>query len=224
MILYGYGLGDPVNGADRSGLAMSWVCTPTPPNGAGCGTNPSCRNPVVGVDCWYSDYTSVTAPAPPPAEPMGSPIAPNIGIPPASPYATGPQGHPSGPSGVGTAAIATVSQPTAEPTKLEGPNLKAALRALVATWVTDLVADYANRQPCGPMKQTLHSAATIGYTAAGGEFAAVSVRAGLGAAVTPPGVDVLALGMSAMFAAASGDSLGKAWAQGELAFSKDGCR
>lgn len=77
---YGYGLGNPVNGADRSGLAMQWVCSATPPNGAGCGTNPSCRNPVPGVECWFGDYTSVTAPAPPPADPMVNPFAPNIGI------------------------------------------------------------------------------------------------------------------------------------------------
>jgi hypothetical protein len=122
------------------------------------------------------------------------------------------------------APAATATQITADPTKAEGPNWKAGLRGLFATIATDLLAAYADRQPCGTKKQTLHSIATLGYTAAGVEFTALSIRAGLGAAVTPPGIDILSAGISLGFAYGAGDTLGKAVAQGELAFSDGGCR
>ena len=94
MNQYGYGLGDPVNSTDRSGLA-SQVCIKVPAGTPGCGTNPSCRNPSPDVECWatngsYLDNTSVTAYVPP-LEPLVTPAS-NIGIPPASAYPTGPTG------------------------------------------------------------------------------------------------------------------------------------
>jgi RHS repeat-associated protein len=71
---YGYGLGDPINRTDRSGLASVFQCKATPPGGAGCGTNPSCVSPTVGVECWYAgeaETITVTAPGPPPDDKNG---------------------------------------------------------------------------------------------------------------------------------------------------------
>ena len=94
MNQYGYGLGDPVNSTDRSGLA-SQVCIKVPAGTPGCGTNPSCTNPSPNVECWstngsFLDNTSVTAYVQP-LEPLVKP-GPSIGIPSASPYPTGPSG------------------------------------------------------------------------------------------------------------------------------------